>query len=164
MNRENMTKLALFLEDLPSERFNIEHWVSGVCYYENTVVYHSDDNHKLSINDCGTAGCVAGWALCLKNQGNVEIIDDDWYFENDEGPEDYQVNVVDIRYEAAKWLGIPVSECDRLFQPDRYSLWYQYKEDYGLESISENNIWISDIHPNDAADMLYRLLIGDVEL
>lgn len=153
MNRENMTKLALLLEDLPSERFNIEYWFSSV---ENQM-----ENHELNLNDCGTAGCIAGWALCLKNDGHVEVVDD--YYEEIDDTDVNAVRLEHVRDEAADWLGITAFKADRLFYPDGFSVWNKYKDDYGLETFGEST-WVKNIHPKHAADMLYRILDGEVEL
>lgn len=151
-----MTKLALFLEDLPSERFNIDYWISSV---ENEM-----ENDELDLNDCGTAGCIAGWALCLRNNGYVAVIDD--YYEDVSDNDDVDaVMAENIRDEAADWLGLTNFEADKLFYPDSYSVWNRYKDDYGLETrFGESSTWVKDIHPKHAADMLYRILNGEVEL
>ena len=149
-----MTKLALFLEDLPSERFNIEYWFSSVMNEMAT--------DELDLNDCGTAGCIAGWALCLRNNGYVAAIDD--YYEDESDHDDVDaVMLENVRDEAADWLGLTNHQADRLFYPDGFSVWRKYKDDYGLESFGDST-WVKDIHPKHAADMLYRILNGEVEL
>lgn len=148
-----MTKLALFLEDLPSERFNIEYWFSSV---ENEIA-----TDELDLNDCGTAGCIAGWALCLRNNGYVAAIDD--YYEDESDDDVDAVMLEHVRDEAADWLGLTFYQADRLFFPDGFSVWSRYKDDYGLENYGDST-WMKNIHPKHAADMLYRILNGEVEL
>lgn len=150
-----MTKLALFLEDLPSERFNINYWISSVD--------EEIESDELSLNDCGTAGCIAGWALCLRNNGYVAIVDEYGYDSMDDTDVD-GVLAQNIRDEAAKWLGLTEFQADKLFYPDGFSVWSNYRDDYGLELTNPNGDWVKGIHPKHAADMLYRLLDGEIEL
>jgi hypothetical protein len=150
MNRENMTKLALFLEDLPSERFDIGFWVSD-------VVEQIESEH-LDLNNCGTAGCIAGWALALKNNGVLNIVD---CWVDDDALDDNEVRIEDVRKAASNWLGINIATADRLFYTDSHSYWSQYADDYQLEV--NNGGYVEEVHPKHAADMLYRILSGEIE-
>lgn len=55
MNADKLLQLADFLEQLPPERFDFCHWVSGDWEQEQ----------PLSLYSCGTAGCAGGWATVI---------------------------------------------------------------------------------------------------
>lgn len=154
MNRENILKLALVLEDLTDDRFDINHWVS-----ENHTCSESD---VLSISDCGTAGCVAGWALAVKHNGIVELYDEDHYEFIEDRLHDYSYSPADVPGVAAEWLGLPKSFADKIFFPDAFSLWHRYKDDYQIESWN-NSQYYNNIHPKHAADILHRILNGEFD-
>ena len=48
MNKENMETLANYLDNLPHSKFDMRTWLN-------------EDNE----NNCGTIGCIAGWACVL---------------------------------------------------------------------------------------------------
>ena len=161
INRENMMKLALHLEDIDKTRFDMGSWISS---YQDDFQTHMEGD-RLDINDCGTAGCIAGWAVALANNGKIEAIDSDecegLVLDNDE------ILIGDIRYYAAQWLGLPMSQADQLFYFGEDSVWNRYSDDYGLNvhpSLGNPNKMTIDadsIHPKYAADMLYRILDGE---
>lgn len=155
MNRENILKLALVLEDLTDDRFDINHWVS-----ENHSCSESD---VLDLTDCGTAGCVAGWALAIKHNGKVELYDG---YEDDIlelGLDKPHYIVSDVPCVAAEWLGLPRAFADKIFFPDYQSLWHRYKDDYQLKSSSNHCDYYNKIHPKHAADILHRILSGEFD-
>ena len=161
INRENMMKLALHLEDIDKSRFNMNYWVSS---YQDEYQEHME-GERLDINDCGTAGCIAGWAVALANNGKFNAIDADEY----EGLEldDEELLLGDVRHYAAEWLGLTMSQADQLFYFGEDSVWKRYMDDYdldtyrGLGSLDKNQIVADSIHPKYAADMIYRILSGE---
>jgi hypothetical protein len=160
INRENMLKLALHLEDVDKTRFNMNNWVSA--YQDDFQDFM--ECYRLDINDCGTAGCIAGWAVALANNGKIDVIDAEYEeLELDSG----ECLVGDIRHIAAEWLGLPMSKADQLFYFGEDSVWCRYREDYDLDTHpaycnpSKLQITASSIHPKHAADMLYRILDGE---
>jgi len=161
INRENMMKLALHLEDIDKSRFNMGYWVSS---YQDEYQEHME-GERLDIHDCGTAGCIAGWAVALKNHGKFHAIDADEY----EGLvlDEDEVFLGDVRHHAAAWLGLSGSQADQLFFFGEDSVWNRYIDDYGLDTYralgnpNKNQINADSIHPKYAADMLYRILSGE---
>jgi hypothetical protein len=175
MNREKMHKLALFLEDLDSNRFNLSFWVSKSSLWDNAMVF--TENDYLDMNICQTAGCIAGWTVALENKGKISIVDFD-----DDDYEDYlcggcgeihdshsceegyaKIAIEDMSNTAAEILGLTRYEAQRLFIPDQYSIWHDYASDYGLK-LQEETLFYTGIHPKHAADMVYRILNGAVTL
>ncbi len=59
MNRENVLKLIDLLSSIPDERFDIGHLWNGSNYSEDYITLQSG---------CGTAACVAGWAIFLRGK------------------------------------------------------------------------------------------------
>lgn len=161
MNRENMMKLALHLEDVDKTRFNMNYWVSS---YQDDFQEHME-GERLDINDCGTAGCIAGWAVALANNGKVDVVDAD--IDEDLVLDQNEILLGDVRHHAAEWLGLPLYQADQLFYFDEDSVWNRYSNDYDLKthpSIGNNKQRCVDadgVHPKYAADMLYRILSGE---
>lgn len=164
MNIENMTRLANFLENIESERFNIAEWVSFIERYDGgEIEYMSSD--VISMNVCDTAGCIAGWAVCLMNGGEVYILDDN-YYESDylsSMENKNAIRLAEVSRKAADWLGLTSWEAQRLFVPDGWSVWDKYASDYGLEKDNGMNFY-SNIHPKYAADMLRRLANNEIKI
>jgi len=177
MNKEKMTRLALFMEDLEKERFSIGYWISE-SYINRMGNADFCEGSILDINLCGTAGCIAGWALALENNGKFAA------FEYDEDYDDHRnycgycdehhydgvcpagyvsTPVGQIQYDAADVLGLTKQQADRLFIPDANSVWNDYQEEYGYESYNYSTYY-PDIHPKHVADMLYRIVNGEVKL
>jgi hypothetical protein len=80
MNKENIKKLITFLKKLPDKKFNME----------------------LTSNDCGTIGCIAGWAMALQENGKSIP-------EHDEASKAF--------YTAGAWLGLTYANTQLLFNP-----------------------------------------------
>ena len=53
INRSNFKKLALFLEQLDDDKFNMSYYIS---YFEDLVEYALEGKHP-----CDTVACAAGW-------------------------------------------------------------------------------------------------------
>lgn len=155
MNRENILKLALVLEDLTDDRFDISHWVSESS--------SGMENDRLSISDCGTAGCVAGWALAIKHNGVVELYDGCESDRDEYGLEEYSYPYSSVPHRAAEWLGLPKAFADKIFYPDYQSVWHMYRNDYQLEPSSPTSEFYNNIHPKYAADILHRILNGEFD-
>lgn len=160
MNIENMTKLADFLENLSEERFNIAEWVSGYEYtYDDGLEYYY--HNILDINVCNTAGCIAGWAVCLMNDGCVSITNDE--YSDTLITRKNHLRISDVSIQAAEWLGLDWFEAQYLFVPGSRSVWHRYADDYNLEH-GEELVFYSNIHPKHAADMLRRIANNEIEL
>ena len=162
MNDTKMLELANFMENLESDRFHMAHWISYIDYDENNVPLY-EMNSTLDINDCNTAGCIAGWVLALQNNGLVDtfnVYDDD-----------YQQSV---QTDAAYILKLSEKESNRLFLFGSDSVWFEHREDYGFsEHYNEGNldglerpyaISEEEISTKHVADMLRRIIKGEVVL
>lgn len=164
-----MTELANFMENLESDRFNMGYWVSFFDYdeYEKNNIYQ--ENEVLDINECNTAGCIAGWAVALENNGVLDMTTT-----TDDLDDYYQVD--NIKTEARMLLGLSESQADRLFLFGFESLWYDYRKDYDLtEHYDTQNLYHTDesmpyaiseeeIKPKHVADMLRRIISGEIIL
>lgn len=62
MNKKRMEKVAAFLEELPRERFDQDYVARGPLRGWETIV---PNNMRELGEDCGTAGCIAGWTCVV---------------------------------------------------------------------------------------------------
>lgn len=114
MNKERMILLADLLDSIKPEKFNITYWTSDYNPDEDQH-YFQDDIADLSVYNCNSAACIAGWAVAMKN--------------------DLQVNDVRIDHieEIAKnYLDLSHEESQRLFYYGSASVWSDYGEQLGL--------------------------------
>ena len=163
MNHTKMLELANFMENLEAERFNMGYWVSYFDYDEYNLKNVYEENEVLDINDCNTAGCIAGWVVALENNGAVDIT------EVSDEPYDYDFGVKNY---ALMVLGLKESEADRLFLFNLGSVWFDYRKDYDLTEYyqylqDENTLYAineEEIKPKHVADMLRRIVSGEVVL
>lgn len=113
MNKENILKLAKFIDKLPSVKFNMEYWsseISGSSHHGNVQYYDKTD--YIDFYDCKTAGCIAGWAIAMENNLRTEI------------PLPTNSNDVEIIKErACKFLGLTSFEGDRIFFTNDSTVW-----------------------------------------
>jgi len=164
MNETKMLELADFMEKLESDRFNMGYWISYIDYDENNVPLYQM-NEVLDIDDCNTAGCIAGWAIAFQNSGILETgnaFSDEFYFHDD------------IPVKARCVLELTEMEGDRLFLFGSDSVWFQHREDYGFtQHYNEGNldglerpyaISEEEIQTKHVADMLRRIVKGEVIL
>ena len=82
------------------ENFDVLGWSNG------TVVA---DKHAAPA--CGTTACIAGWALAMRDGAFNEAM----YFVNDKNDVDFYDNLLNLKQEAADYLGIDVESADKLF-------------------------------------------------
>ena len=61
MNKENLLKLADFLDTLPPEKFDMQNYRAKV--YRNKIFQPVSFKE---VNDCGTVGCALGWGPFVK--------------------------------------------------------------------------------------------------
>lgn len=129
MNKAFMLKLADLLEILPSERFNMDYWFSYVSETPfGNPAYES--SYSIALNDCGTAGCVAGWTMALANDG---VYDFESVREVQDGTN--WLYFSDMEDMAANHLGLSHFEAQQLFHVSNDSnLWIKYAKELGLDS------------------------------
>lgn len=150
MNKEKLLELADFLESIPDERFNLNRFT---CSFEddiweneyNEVIidgrsYESSD--FVDLNVCNTAGCIAGWAIALNNNGyaNIGLITTSDY-----------ADAICLR--AGYYLGLDLEQAKQLFyvsEPE--SIWNRYAYDYKhlLDTRSQKYIdWYGNMYASD---------------
>lgn len=101
--------------------------------------------------DCGTVGCVAGWACALAGRSHASV---------DER---------EIWEDASSWLGIDLESARRLFYADRGSVWARMADDLGLAVRDDEcdygsvDDW-SQITAVQASKVLRMIADGEVEL
>jgi hypothetical protein len=129
MNKAFMLKLADLLEILPSERFNMDYWFSYVSEDSfGKPTYES--SYNVALNNCGTAGCVAGWTMALANDG---VYDFEAVREVQDGTN--WLYFSDMEDMAANHLGLTHFEAQQLFHVSNDSnLWIKYAKELGLDS------------------------------
>lgn len=170
MNFTRMKELAEFFEKLERTRFSMSFWTS--YYDEISDDFFGDDPIVLDINDCNTAGCVAGWACAFYNNGVIDfddLMDRYGYEENDDigcyNPEYYL-------WEAAKILDLTIEQAELLFYINESSLWYKYKDDYGFKTYNlnfdsdyPNRAYVNprSVEPKHVADMFNRIIRKEIK-
>ena len=120
MNKERMLLLADLLEELPEYKFSIEYWASEWNDEHQEHVNQDDGYIYLSGYDCTTAGCVAGWAVAMKN---------DMAIKNDLG-----MDAADIEHGAAEYLGLNRFQASDLFYYGSDSVYARYAGELGLNT------------------------------
>lgn len=139
MNVEKMLQLADLLENLPSkEMFNMESWFCSFRYDEDGELdYDHLDPENVPIidpkfiNDCNTAGCIAGWAMIMDDHIK-EYHEGGMYSDLD--PYDWP----DAAIIGASILGIDDLEASMLFYTQTTkNLWYRYYKEIGGNFVTE---------------------------
>lgn len=160
VNHENMTKLANFLNGLEDDRLQMGYWVSDIDEDAETMDLYIQEGELLDVNLCHTAGCIAGWSVCLENGGVLDV----HYGENFDD-ENMGLNAADISRLARVWLGLSYEAAQSLFIPDRYSLWHKHASDLGIEpDVVDASPYYSTINPKAAAKLLFSILNDEIEL
>lgn len=72
MNIERLKQLRDFLEELPEERFVYESYFDAYTRYKLFLEQGSLEELR---EDCGTCGCIAGWAYLLYGEDTQESRD-----------------------------------------------------------------------------------------
>lgn len=123
MNKENMLKLADFLEkEIDNYKFNMDSWLKiyvGDSYYPmefpNLVEFEETlMEEKDAMFDCQTTACIAGWATLMLKQN--DLLDE------------YDEKTMQVEYIAQSYLGLSTYEKDQLFFVGRNTVWHQYAE------------------------------------
>lgn len=120
MNTERMMMLADLLDSLPEEKFNIAYWVSHV---DSSDMNEPEDYVDLSVYNCNSAACIAGWAVALKNDLNAG-----------------SVYCGDIEKDAAEYLELTPQEKSRLFYYGSDTIWGDYYDVLGCEQPFEHSV------------------------
>lgn len=120
MNKERMMLLADLLDSISPEKFSLTYWASYNSYDEedDSFSYISQDGDyvDLSVYKCNTAGCVAGWAVALKNDLSVDNL----------------VHVGEVERQAREYLELTHDQAHSLFYYSSVSIWNDYHEELGL--------------------------------
>jgi len=120
MNKERMLLLADLLEGLPEYKFSIEYWASEWDDEHQEHVNQDDGYVYLSGYDCTTAGCVAGWAIAMKNDMAIK--------------NDLEMDAGDIEHGAAAYLGLNRFQANDLFYYGSDSVYARYAGELGLNT------------------------------
>jgi len=107
MNTERMMMLANLLDSLPEEKFDLTYWVNDREQEEETPDYVD-----LSVYDCNTTACIAGWAVALKNDLSVD-----------------ELYCGDVEKEAGEYLGLNRQEMQRLFYYGTETIWNDHADE-----------------------------------
>lgn len=146
MNKERMYVLADLIDTISPEKFNISNWTldveplpDGSGYYYNNQEIHAN----LSAYDCGTAGCIAGWAVALKNDLDLKSFP-----------------LSSVSAEASDYLGLTIGEANSLFFFGQKSIWHKYHSELGFY---EDLSYDGQIKSKHAAYALRELADGNWE-
>jgi hypothetical protein len=156
MNKENMIKLAELIESLPEKKFNMTYWTSEIQgFTHDGNVTHYANNQKIDYYDCTTAGCIAGWAIALKNNLRAEIVE-----------ANSVIRIAEIKAIACDFLGLTKQEGDNLFLMESSSIWFDHAfKDFDIFH-EENGTGIDpdSITNKMAAEVLRKVISGEVSL
>ena len=118
MNTERMMMLADLLDSLPEEKFELAYWVNDREQEEETPDYVD-----LSVYNCNTTACIAGWAVALKNDLAVD-----------------ELYCGDVEKEATDYLDLTSHERQRLFYYGAEAIWGQYSNELGCSVPYEDTV------------------------
>lgn len=151
MNKEKMHLLADLLETIKPVKFNMTYWMS---HYNDEHAEYSPNNPEadapydtmsLSAYDCNTAGCIAGWAIAMKN--DLQVTNE---------------KIHNIEAQAAKYLGLDSSQASKLFYYSGHNtIWVQHSHHFGFDENIPND---DQIKPKHAAYALRMIADGEWEL
>jgi len=151
MNKEKMHLLADLLETIKPVKFNMAYWMSH--YNEESDEYSlnnpdeddPNDSMNLSAYDCNTAGCIAGWAIAMKN--DLQVTNE---------------KIHNIEGQAAEYLGLYPSQAQKLFYySGSNTIWQQHFNHFGFDENRPND---DQIEPKHAAYALRKIADGEWEL
>jgi hypothetical protein len=91
LNKENIRKLRGVIAGLPDKRFDMSVWVGRRL--SNGQLFSIFGRSDELIHDCGTAGCIGGWAEALMREAKSR------------------------RRSARSWLGLTEAQEGSLFMP-----------------------------------------------
>ena len=112
MNTQRMMILADLLDSLPEEKFELAYWVN-----DRRQEGETPDYVDLSVYDCNTTACIAGWAVALKNDLAVD-----------------NLYCGDVEVQAGDYLGLNRQEMQRLFFYGLDTIWSDHADELGCES------------------------------
>jgi hypothetical protein len=156
MNVERIEKLAeLLYSAVPEANFDMRKWFGryDVDYYNNTSIKEFESELIPKTTDdfipyeCGTACCIAGWALTMAN---------------DFKPLDIRNLGGSWNNAAAEYLEINSDQAFYLFYTDRSSIWDDVFFDYEEIQWDEDEDCYVGITPKIASDVLYRIAYGNI--
>jgi len=164
MNITRMKEVVKFFENLPEKQFNISLWVSSL---DGDGYLLEDHGSPISVNNCQSAGCIAGWVCAIYNGGSVSYDDlyEKHYGNADDSYADYDSEVWLL--EAASKLDLNHQQAQLLFYINEASLWFKYKDDYGFEVTypTGNTAYIQQesVKTIHVVDMLNRIIRGEIK-
>jgi hypothetical protein len=136
MNKERMYLLAELLETIPPAKFKLTSWT---CDYdaEEHLYDVQEFSATLSAYDCGTAGCIAGWAVAMKNDLSIN-----------------QYKLTSFEREAGEYLGLTPEEGRALFYYNSNSVWHHYRNAFGFDDAWDYDDVVEAKHAAYALRML----------
>lgn len=178
MNKENMLKVAEYIENAPKDQFHMGAWFGRYVedYYDeedpdfsNTIVWEDAAQCEMIdveefVSDaigkelnCGTTACIAGWAATAFYYEDREAFND--YLNGDDGYYSYK----GVENFAKEYLDLNDAEANALFFCTDKSIWSQVKNQYGFQfHTGINESW--DIDNKHVADVLRRVANNELSL
>lgn len=139
INRQAFLDLADYIE--AADRFDLNHYIA---FTETSRIRYIEDGRNADIlwSNCGTTGCVAGWANAMTNHSHLEDT-----------------------YHAREVLGITLDQGQNLFFAMEGSIWERLHAEYHWQCSRDTGLsdW-SQITAKQAADVLRRIARGEVIL
>lgn len=164
MNKERMFLLADLLDAIKPMKFNMKDWFSvyvGPDYgndedYDDGLRFNTTLVQVMNGYDCDSAACIAGWAVAMKHDMNLNrpnnlVTDGNW---ND----DY--SHLPVLIEAEEYLGLSRGQSANLFTDqsnDEDWIFSQHREELGLDEYFD----MGDITHKMAAKVVRKVASGE---
>lgn len=166
MNKERMFLLADLLDAIKPMKFNMNDWFS-VYVGSDHEDEDSDYGRRFNRNnfqimngyDCDSAACIAGWAVALKNDMNVNRP----YNAVTEGNYNGNYSHLPVLVEAEEYLDLSRGQSANLFTDqsnDEDWIFHQHREELGLDEYFD----MSDITHKMAARVVRNVASGEWRL
>lgn len=171
MNKERMFLLADLLKKVKPMQFNMSDWFSVYTgeddyteediYYEHAGVFSTNNVMVMNGYDCNAAACIAGWAVVLKNDFNVN--NPNMMTVNSSSAHNWEDRIANnelpVMKEALDYLELSISEANGLFcNSGSDNPWNKYSEELGFDD--PDDISLEQITPAMASVMLENLATG----
>lgn len=116
MNTKLLSILADFLDTVPEEKFDLNHWIDEEPNTGEVMLHQLEIYEKLKDRSCGTTGCAIGWACTIP-----EFVEAGLQYDPLMGQPFLQDDPKIVSFQAvAEVLGLDKEEVESLFLADNY--------------------------------------------
>lgn len=166
MNKERMFLLADLLDAIKPMKFNMNDWFSVYVgpdddddYDDDGLRFRTNSYQLMNGYDCDSAACIAGWAVAMKHDMNVNrphsrVTEGDYIGDYSHLP---------VLVEAEEYLDLSRGQSANLFTDqsnDEDWIFHQHREELGLDEYFD----MSDITHKMAAKVVRNVASGEWRL